>query len=273
MSVRKGVMMKKLVGLLASCVLGVFFAIPQDVGAWQDSLAGHIIPVQTFDAPPEAEFPDIQEATPASEVLSEKELKRAEGLLPLLEGQQELYIMGEFVHLGKPVVPVLVKALKLPGRRVRYNAILTLEMIKDARAVPNLLERAMDLNEVTGVRERGLRVAVKLDPIQSISAMKAIVDDDSDTMRRAVAFLSRYVRDVEIPPLLIQLLGDPERYVAATALDSFWRLTRFGGKPHDWQGSTQEQRKLWALEWKEWWEANMKKRQNPPEAPSEKPVS
>ena len=50
--------------------------------------------------------------------------------------------MGEFVHLGKPVVPVLVKALKLPGTRVRYNAILTLSMINDARAVPNLLERS-----------------------------------------------------------------------------------------------------------------------------------
>jgi len=266
-------MMKKSFGLLASCVLGIIFAVPQGVGAWQDSLAGHIILVQSYEAPPDAEFPEIPEATPAPEVLSDKELKRAEMLLPLLAGQQELYIMGEFKHLGKPVVPVLVKALKLPERRVRYNAILTLEMIKDARAVPNLLERAMDLNEVTGVRERGLRVAVKLDPIQSISAMKAIVDDDSDTMRRAVAFLSRYVRDVEIPPLLIQLLGDPERYVAATALDSFWRLTRFGGKPHDWQGSTQEQRKQWALEWTEWWETNLKKRQNPPETPSGKPVS
>ena len=271
--VRKRLMMKKSLGLLASCVLGIFFAVPQGVGAGQDSLAGHIILVQAYEAPPEAEFPEIQEATPAPEVLSAKELKRAEGLLPLLEGQQELYIMGEFVHLGKPVVPVLVKALKLPGTRLRYNAILTLSMIKDARAVPNLLEAAMDLNEVTRVRERGLRVAVKLDPIQSIPALKSIVDDDSDTMRRAVAFLARFVRDVEIPPLLIQLLGDPERYVAATALDSFWRLTRFAGKPHDWQGSTQEQRKQWALEWTEWWEAALKKKQSPAEAPSEKPVS
>ncbi len=139
-------------------------------------MAGHIIPVQTFDAPPEAEFPDIQEATPASEVLSEKELKRAEGLLPLLEGQQELYIMGEFVHLGKPVVPVLVKALKLPGTGVRYNATLTLSMLKDARAVPNLLEAAMDLNKVTRVRERGFCVAMQLDPIQSISALKSMCE-------------------------------------------------------------------------------------------------
>jgi hypothetical protein len=265
--------MKKLFGLLASCLLGIFFAVPQGVGAWQDSFAGHIIPVQTYEAPPEAEFPDIPEATPAPEVLSEKELKRAEALLPLLEGRQEYYIQGEFVHLGKPVVPVLVKALKLPGTRIRYNAIETLSIIGDPRAVPNLLETALDLNEMTRVRERGLRVAVKLDPIQSISAMKSIVDDDSDTMRRAVAFLSRYVRDPEIPPLLIQLLGDTERYVAATALDSFWRLTRFVGEPHDWQGSTQEQRKEWALEWKEWWEAALKSRQSPSEKPTEKPVS
>lgn len=212
-----------------------------------------------YDAPPDAEFPDIPKATPAPEVLSEEELKRAEALLPLLEGRQELYVMGEFVHLGKPVVPVLVKALKMPGPRLRYNAIETLSIIKDARAVPYLLETALDPNEMTRVRERALRVAVKLDPIQSIPALKSIVNDESDTMRRAVAFLSRYVRDVETPPLLIQLLGDKERYVAVTALDSFWRLTRFSGEPHDWQGSTQEQRKLWAQEWQAWWEESLKK--------------
>lgn len=263
-------MMKKLLGVLISCLLGICLAVPQGFGAWQDSFADHIILVQAFEPPPAAEFPDIPKATPAPEVLSEEELKRAEGLLPLLEGRQELYIMGEFVHLGKPVVPVLVKALKLPGTRLRYNTIETLSMIDDPRAVPNLLEIALDLDEMTRVRERGLRVAVKLDPIQSIPALKAIVDDDSDTMRRAVAFLSRYVKDTEVPPLLIQLLSDTERYVAATALDSFWRLTRFAGEPHDWQGSTQEQRKVWALEWKEWWEAALKSRQIPPKAsPSE----
>lgn len=263
-------MMKKLLGLLASCLAGIFFVAPQGFGAWQDSIADHIILVQAFEPPPKAEFPDIPKATPAPEVLSEEDLKRAEGLLPLLEGRQELYIMGEFVHLGKPVVPVLVKALKLPGTRLRYNTIETLSIIDDPRAVPNLLETALDLDEMTRVRERGLRVAVKLDPIQSIPALKAIVNDDSDTMRRAVAFLSRYVKDTEVPPLLIQLLGDTERYVAATALDSFWRLTRFGGKPHDWQGSTQDQRKEWALEWTDWWEAALKSRQIPSKAsPSE----
>lgn len=254
--------------LFASLVIGICLGA-QGVKAWDGMGTGRIIPVQVpYDAPPEPEFPVIPEATPAPEVLSEEELKRAEGLLPLLEGRQELYIMGEFVHLGKPVVPVLVKALKLPGARLRYNAIETLSMIKDERAVPNLLETAVDLEEMTRVRERALRVAVKLDPIQSIPALKSIVNDENDTMRRAVAFLSRFVRDVQAPPLLIQLLGDSERYVAATARESFWRLTRFGGEPHDWQGSTQEQRQQWAMEWKEWWEARLKSRQAPKNVPS-----
>jgi len=263
-------MMKMRSWLVSSCVLGILLGVSQGVLAWQDSVMGRIILVQIpYDAPPEPEFPVIPEATPAPEVLSEEELKRAEALLPLLEGRQELYVMGEFVHLGKPVVPVLVKALKLPGPRVRYNAIETLSIINDERAVPNLLETAMDLKEMIRVRERALRVAVKLDPIQSISALTSIVNDKNDTMRRAVAYLSRYVRDVQVPPLLIQLMGDPERYVAATALDSFWRLTRHAGKPHNWQGSSQEQRKHWALEWKDWWEATLKSRQRPSEtAPS-----
>ena len=256
------------------CLLGCYVAVPQHVLGWQESISGQVIPVQIpYDAPPEAEFPDIPQATPAPEELSEEELKRAEGLLPLLEGRQELYIMGEFVHLGKPVVPVLVKALKMPGPRIRYNAIETLSIINDPRAVPSLLETALDRNEMTRVRERALRVAVKLDPIQSIPALKAIVHDDSDTMRRAVAYLSRFVKDTEIPPLLIQLLGDGERYVAVTALDSFWRLTRYAGNPHDWQGSTQEQRKLWAQEWKAWWEEALKNHEAQPEKQESAPAS
>ena len=107
------------------------------------SRPAYLIPVQIpYNAPPEPEFPEIEQATPAPEVLSEKELKRAEALLPLLEGRQELYIIAEFVHLGKPVVPVLVKALKMPGSRLRYNAIETLSIIKDPRAVPDLLDVA-----------------------------------------------------------------------------------------------------------------------------------
>ena len=266
-------MMKKSFVVGVGFLLGILCIVPRVVEAWQDSLEHSMILIQIpYQAPPEPEFPSIPEATPAPEVLSAEELKRAEKLLPLLEGRQELYIMGEFVHLGKPVVPVLVKALKMPGTRLRYNAIETLSIIDDPKAVPNLLETALDQKEMTRVRERALRVAVKLDAMQSISALKNIVVDRSDTMRRAVAYLSRYVRDTAIPSLLIQLLGDAEQYVAATALDSFWRLTRHAGEPHDWQGSTQEQRQQWALEWKAWWEKALKRQQSPSESQSEQPV-
>ena len=272
-------MMRKTYKLFMMILLAVFLITPLGVSAWQDAFVGYAIPLQTpqdgldYAAPPEPSFPKIPEATPSPKQLSKKELKRAEALLPLLEGRQELYIMGEFVHLGSPVVPILVKALKMSGTRLRYNAIETLSIIEDPVAVPNLLDTALDRDEVIRVRERALRVAVKLGPIQSIPVLQTIVSDDSDTMRRAVAYLSRFVTDIQTPPLLIQLLGDKERYVASTALDSFWRLTRFAGKPHDWQGSTREQRKKWALEWKEWWETTLKNRPAPPKQPSEKPVS
>ena len=271
--------MRKMYRPFFMILLVVFLTAPMGVSAWQDTFIDYAIPTQTprdgldYDAPPNPSFPSIPDATPAPQQLSEEELKRAEALLPLLEGRQELYIMGEFVHLGRPVVPILVKALKMPGTRLRYNAIETLSIIEDSAAVPSLLDVALDRDEVIRVRERALRVAVKLDPIQSIPALKTIVSDGSDTMRRAVAYLSRFVTDIQTPPLLIELLGDKERYVAATALDSFWRLTRFAGEPHDWQGSTQEQRKKWALEWKEWWETTLKNRPVPSKQPSEKPAS
>ena len=277
--IRRFEMMRKMYRFIVVILQPLFLTVLLGVGAWQDSIIGYAIPIQTprdgldYNAPPEPNFPNIPEATPAPNQLSKKELKRAEALLPLLEGRQELYIMGEFVHLGSPVVPVLVKALKMPGTRLRYNAIETLSIIEDSAAVPNLLDAALADDEVIRVRERALRVAVKLDPIQSLPALKTILSDDSDTMRRAVAYLSRFVPDIQTPPLLIQLLGDKERYVAATALDSFWELTRFAGEPHDWQGSTQEQRKKWALEWKKWWETTLKNRPDPSRQPSEKPVS
>ena len=71
-----------------------------------------------------------------------EELQRAEALLPLLEGKQEFWAMGEFVHLGEPVVPVVTKALTMPGPRIRYNAIETLSMLKSPTAAPALIETA-----------------------------------------------------------------------------------------------------------------------------------
>ena len=167
-------------------------------------LPDYRIPVQIpYDAPPEPEFPDVERATPSPDALSEQELKRAEALLPLLEGRQELYVIGEFVHLGKPVVPVLVKALKMPGTRLRYNAIETMSIIKDPRAVPYLLEASKDTSDVTRVRAHALRVAVRLAPMEVIPAFRELAKDAHETIRRAVAFEARHVRRPEVMPILI----------------------------------------------------------------------
>ncbi len=238
------------------------------------SRPAHLLPVQIpYNAPPQAEFPEIEQATPAPDVLSEKDLKRAEALLPLLEGRQELYVIAEFVHLGKPAVPVLVKALKMPGSRLRYNAIETLSIIKDPQAVPDLLDVARNGEEVTRVRAHALRVAVRLAPMEALATLRELVKDQADTIRRAVAFECRHVRHPESVSLLIELLADQEKYVSVTALESFWRLTRWVGPPHDWQGSTHEQRIAWAKEWKAWWDKTLKDRGAAPNTQRSEPVS
>ena len=234
----------------------------------------YLIPVQIpYNAPPEPEFPEVEQATPAPDVLSDKELQRAEALLPLLEGRQELYIIAEFVHLGKPVVPVLVKALKMPGSRLRYNAIETLSIIKDPQAVPDLLDVAGNGEEITRVRAHALRVAVRLAPLETLPILHTLVKDSADTVRRAVAFECRHVRHLESVSLLFALLADEEKYVSITARDSLWHLTRWSGSPHDWQGSTHEQRSAWAKEWQVEWSEELKKRQAVPKEPSSEPVS
>ena len=266
----KGVLVWVMVGWSSLCWAAIALA---EVGTLV-SRPTYLVPVQIpYDAPPRTEFPEIESATPAPEVLSEKELKRAEALLPLLEGQQELYVIAEFVHLGKPVVPVLVKALKLPGSRLRYNAIETLSIIKDPQAVPHLLDAAKDQKEVTRVRAHALRVAVRLAPGEVLSALKVLMKDQEETIRRAVAFESRHVRHPEAVSLLIELLADEKKYVSVTALESFWRLTRWVGPPHDWQGSTHEQRIAWAKDWKAWWEKTLKDRRSAPNKQPPEPVS
>ncbi len=234
----------------------------------------YLIPVQIpYNEPPEPEFPEVEQATPAPDVLSDKELQRAEALLPLLEGRQELYIIAEFVHLGKPVVPVLVKALKMPGSRLRYNAIETLSIIKDPQAVPDLLDVAGNDEEITRVRAHALRVAVRLAPLETLPILHALVKDPADTVRRAVAFECRHVRHLESVSLLFALLADEEKYVSITARDSLWHLTRWSGSPHDWQGSTHEERIAWAKEWQVEWEEVVKKRKAAPKKQPSEPVS
>jgi hypothetical protein len=206
-----------------------------------------------FEAPPKAEsVPDVS-VPQNTRPLSEEELKRAEALIPLLEGKQEFWAMGEFVHLGEPVVPVLVKALTMPGPRVRYNAIETLSMMKATAAVPSLLQVAKEPNELPRVREHALRVAVRLEPAQVPSAIAAMANDPNPSIRKVAAFEARYVRRKEVIPALIDMIGDEERFVGITAVQSLWMVTRHDTEFHDWEASTKQDREEWAKEWIEWW--------------------
>jgi HEAT repeat protein len=226
------------------------FVPPASAAEW-----ARVVPVQVpYDAPSKSpqEAPDAS-VPPANKPLGPDELKRAEALLPLLEGKQEYWAMGEFVHLGPPVVPVLVKALTMPSPRVRYNAIETLLMIKDPGAVPTLLEIAKDLNEMSRIREHALRVAVRLNPALAPPGIETMAKDPNPTIRKAAAFEARYVRHKSVVPVLIGLLSDEERFVALTALHSLWLLTRHESEMHDWDTSTKQDRQEWAQEWIDWW--------------------
>jgi hypothetical protein len=193
-----------------------------------------IVPVQIpYEMPPQ-----FQESAPVVTVpqntkpLSPEELQRAESLLPLLEGKQEFWAMGEFVHLGEPSVPVLVKALSMPGPRTRYNAIETLSMLNAASAVPALITSAKDPNEIPRVREHALRVAIRLDPSKTPEAIQTMASDQNSSIRKSAAYGSRYVREKSVVPILMTL-----------------HETEF----HDWDASTKAERQEWMAEWTEWW--------------------
>ena len=218
---------------------------------------GRLLPAQMpYEAPPPpAQAPDAT-VPPQNQALGPDELKRAEALLPLLEGNQEFWAMGEFVHLGPPAVPVLIKALKLPGVRIRYNAIETILMIKDPSAVPALREVATEPNEMPRVREHALRVAVRLDPSQVPPAIEIMAKDPNAMIRKTAAFESRYVRQPAVIPPLLSLLADDEKFVALSAVSSLWLLTRHDTEMHDWENSSKQDRGEWAQEWIDWWNAN-----------------
>jgi hypothetical protein len=221
----------------------------------QSGQRGLTVPVQIpYEMPPQ-----FQETAPAVSVppnakpLTPEELQRAESLLPMLEGKQEFWAMGEFVHLGEPSVPVLVKALTMPGPRTRYNAIETLSMLNAASAVPALIASAKDPNEIPRVREHALRVAIRLDASKTPEAIQAMATDQNSSIRKAAAFGSRYVRDKAVVPVLIGMIGDDERFVALSAVQSLWILTLHETEFHDWEASTKADRQEWMQEWTEWW--------------------
>ena len=207
-----------------------------------------------FHAPPRPQIAPDTSIPPNTKELGVEEVKRAEALLPLLAGEQELYAIGEFVHLGRPGVPVLIKALKMQDPRLRYNAIETLKIINDPSAAPALVESAIEPLEMTRVRGHALKVAVLLDPTATIDAIRVMAKDENDSIRKAAAFEGRYVRDKRVVPILIELITDTERFVGVTAVHSLWKLTKHETEMHDWASSSHEQRKEWGREWVEWWE-------------------
>lgn len=219
------------------------------------TLEGRPIPVQMpYEMPPPSpDGPPAVTIPPNTKPLTQEELQRAEALLPLLEGKQEFWAMGEFVHLGESSVPVLVKALSMPGPRTRYNAIETLSMLNAASAVPNLINTAKDPNELPRVREHALRVAIRLDAGKTPEAIQAMAKDQNSSIRKSAAFGSRYVRDKAVVPILIGMIADDERFVALSAVQSLWILTLHETEFHDWDASTKADRQEWMAEWTEWW--------------------
>jgi hypothetical protein len=231
------------------------------------------LPYETPPKQPSAAPPPESTIPPANRPLSPEEIQRAEALLVLLDGKQEFWAMGEFVHLGPPAVPVLIKALKLPSARLRYNAIETILMIKDRSAVPALLETAQQAGEMPRIREHALRVAVRLDPAQVAQAIEAMAKDPNSSVRKAAAFEARYVRQKAVVPVLISLLTDDERFVAISAIQSLWVVTRHESEMHDWDASTKDERQEWTQEWVEWWSQNQETFQVPEPRRPPKPLS
>jgi len=237
------------------------------------SAASEIWPVQMpFESPPKPQSAPDTSVPPLTESLGPEELKRAEALLPMLEGKQEFWAIGEFVHLGPGVSPVLVKALTMSSPRVRYNAIETLHIMKDPSVVPALIAVAKDTNEMPKIREHALRVAVRLDPSLAPPAIEAMAKDLNGSIRKAAAFESRYVRQKAVIPVLITLLPDDERFVSLTAVNSLWTLTRYDTEMHDWESSTKQDRTEWTQEWSDWWNANKETFQLPEPRKPKKPV-
>lgn len=255
----------KIMFVVAAIALGCWLSVSPAV-SWEWAT-----PVQMpYEMPPQVPDMPVVSIPPNTKPLSAEELQRAEALLPLLEGKQEFWAMGEFVHLGEPVVPVLVKALTMPGPRTRYNAIETISMLKATAAVPDLLNTAKNPNEIPRVREHALRVAIRLDPVKAPEAIQVMSKDPNSSIRKSASFEARYVREKAVVPILIAMIGDEERFVALSAVQSLWILTRHETEFHDWEASTKQDRVEWSGEWAEWWKGQQDSFQLPePKRPSQ----
>ena len=141
----------------------------------------------------------------------------------------------------------------MAGPRIRYNTIETISMLKAASAVPALAMAAKEPNEIPRVREHALRVAVRLDGTKVVDAIESMAHDQNSSIRKAAAFEARYVREKAVIPVLIGMIADEERFVAFSAVQSLWILTRHETEFHDWETSTKQDRQEWTTEWVEWW--------------------
>ncbi len=253
-------------------MIGAGFAKEYSWDMWGEKTPNLHLTQLPFEPPPQPVYPPGEEPTPAPDTLSEKDKMRLESLIPLLDGKQELWAMGEFVHFGKHSLPYVIKGLKMPGSRIRFNAVETLSMLKDPAGVPPLLEVAMNQEEESKIRAHAIRVATRLDPNQVIPAISKMVKDPNSTIRNTAVFEARYVKRKEILPIIIGVIPDQEQYVSITARNSFWILTRFSGPVHDWEISTPEQRKEWAKDWWAWWEEQKDRMENGPTAPTTSPT-
>ena len=61
------------------------------------------------------------------------------------------------------------------------------------------------------------------------------------------------MREKSVVPVLIDMIADDERFVALSAVQSLWILTRHETEFHDWETSTKHDRQEWMTEWSEWW--------------------
>src|SRR5439155_1173359 len=73
---------------------------------------------------------------------------------------------------------------------------------------------AANEEEIPAVREKALRVAVRMDPLRAVPALQAMAKDPSETIRNAVVSESRFVKDKAVIDLLITLLADSSSSVA-----------------------------------------------------------
>lgn len=122
------------------------------------------------------------------------------------------------------------------------------------------------------IREHALRVAVRLDAeaTETATAIESMAKDRESAVRKAAAFEARYVRQKSLVPVLIGMIADEERFVAITAIQSLWILTRHESELHDWETSTKGDREAWTKEWADWWSASRDSFQFPdPKKPRE----